>query len=250
MKTDWSDNLKIKMSVKKEYATQDYSSQWETKAGKYYKQEKIKCYIRYFKNEDTILDVGCADLNYTLDFVDNGFKVTGMDLSDSQIHAGKFKAEEKGRDIPLIVGDAEHLPFKDKSFDTCISMSTLIFVPDPQEVIKELTRVSKKNIIIDVPNKICPYYSVMDKLLRSGLFGFEVQGKQFHENEIKKMFKDTEFGVVKIEYILLVYRSFPEWMFYILSFIEKVMAKLPYINKLLGVMVVYACKDMNRRVPI
>jgi ubiquinone/menaquinone biosynthesis C-methylase UbiE len=250
MRNDKFDNLKIKMSVKNEYDTQNYSSQWETKAGKYYKQEKIKYYLRYFKNEDTILDVGCADLNYTLDFADNGFKVTGMDLSDSQIHAGKFKAEEKGKDIPLVVGDAEHLPFKDESFDTCISMSTLIFVPDPQKAIKELDRVSKKNIIIDVPNKISPYYSVIDKILRSGMFGFEVQGKQFHENEIKKMFEDTDFEVVKIEYILLVYRSFPDWMFYILSAIEKIMAKLPYINKLLGIMVVYACKDMNRKEPI
>ena len=87
------------------------------------------------KETDKIVDIGCAEghtFNYT------NFDVTSFDIDDHS-YLPKF-----------VRGNAESLPFKDKEFDTSVLCEILEHCKDPQKVIKEALRVSKR-VITTVP---------------------------------------------------------------------------------------------------
>lgn len=63
-----------------------------------------------------VLDVACGTGDMVLELKKRGCTVTGIDLSEEMISIAKTKAS-----ATYIVGDAEHLPFPDATFDavTC-----------------------------------------------------------------------------------------------------------------------------------
>lgn len=63
-----------------------------------------------------VLDVACGTGDMVLELKKHGCTVTGIDLSEEMISIAKTKAS-----ATYIVGDAEHLPFPDATFDavTC-----------------------------------------------------------------------------------------------------------------------------------
>ena len=87
---------------------------------------------------DRILDVGCAENPV---WAGTPFNVVTL---DSQINP-------EIQIFPDVLGEAEHLPFKDKSFDIVSQGELLEHVPDPQRVLKEAVRVARKKVIITVP---------------------------------------------------------------------------------------------------
>ena len=88
--------------------------------------------------EDTILEVGCAENPV---WKGTPFKVTALDKS--------VRPEEQC--FPDVVGEAENLPFEDKSFDVVCCDELLEHVPDPQRVLSEAVRVARKKVIVTVP---------------------------------------------------------------------------------------------------
>jgi len=59
-----------------------------------------------------ILDIGCGTGRHAIELVRRGYKVTGIDLSPSQIERARAKAAAAGVAPDFRVGDARALPFK------------------------------------------------------------------------------------------------------------------------------------------
>lgn len=101
------------------------------------------------KSGQKILDVGCgmAHLLYEFTQVVPGIEVTGLDISDYAL--GHAKEEIRDR---LVKGEAQKLPFEDKSFNLVISLTTLhnLRVYDLKRAIQEIERVSKGHSYIMV----------------------------------------------------------------------------------------------------
>lgn len=89
--------------------------------------------------KDTVLDVGCGDNTMWSDKV---VKVTTLDNRLS--YDGEIC-------IPDVIGEAEHLPFKDKSFDIVCEAEIIEHVVSPRQVLAEAVRVAKLKTIITVP---------------------------------------------------------------------------------------------------
>jgi len=53
--------------------------------------------------------------------------------------------------VNLVCGDAEHLPFKDKTFSEVYSRHTLEHVNNPCQVIREMKRVTKHTVKVITP---------------------------------------------------------------------------------------------------
>jgi ubiquinone/menaquinone biosynthesis C-methylase UbiE len=53
------------------------------------------------------------------------------------------RADELGRNVTLVDGPAEQLPFEDDTFDTVVSLAVLCSVDDPPRVLAEIRRVLK-----------------------------------------------------------------------------------------------------------
>ncbi len=58
-----------------------------------------------------ILDIGCGTGRHAIELARRGFKVTGIDLSLSQIERARQKAAAAGMVVDFRVGDARALPF-------------------------------------------------------------------------------------------------------------------------------------------
>ena len=67
-------------------------------------------------------------------------------------------------DANVIFGEAEKLPFEDKSFDTVISLSAIHNFDDPSKAVDEMKRVSKSKVIITV-FKRAKNFEEIEKLL-------------------------------------------------------------------------------------
>ena len=73
----------------------------------------------------------------------SGATVTGLDLAPTLIERAKAKADIEGLDIAFDVGDAEALPYEDRSFDIVCSAIGTQFAPDHEAVARELARVCR-----------------------------------------------------------------------------------------------------------
>lgn len=93
----------------------------------------------------------------------NGFDVFGIDIAISLIK----KCRDTSLELKGVVGDAEKLPFKDKSFSLTYCFQSSWYLPNIEDAIKEMFRVTMEGGIIcfDVMNKWSPniiyrvYYS-------------------------------------------------------------------------------------------
>lgn len=68
-------------------------------------------------------------------------ELVGVDPSEPMLRRARRRAAELGRDVTLVEGPAEALPFEDESFDTVVSLAVLCTVDDPARVLQEIRRV-------------------------------------------------------------------------------------------------------------
>ncbi len=119
----------------------------------YTHRTKYQSIINKINQGENVLDVGCGDGVLPILLTEKGFDVTACDISEPNIVNAKKMAEEKGFSdkIKFLVADAEHLPFKDKSFDVVISSHVLEHLPDFDKGLFEIKRVMKKRALIAMP---------------------------------------------------------------------------------------------------
>ncbi|MFD1150961.1 class I SAM-dependent methyltransferase [Saccharothrix hoggarensis] len=68
-------------------------------------------------------------------------RLTGLDLSPGMLAQARARADHLGRDVTLVEGDAQSLPFPDAHFDTVVCTLGLCGVPDDRAAIHEMHRV-------------------------------------------------------------------------------------------------------------
>lgn len=92
-----------------------------------------------------VLDVGCGDGTTAIPMARLGADVLGVDIARNLVEAGNDRVKKEGiNNCRFQEGDATNLSgLKDKSFDLVVSIFGVMFAPRPNDVAKELVRVTK-----------------------------------------------------------------------------------------------------------
>jgi len=93
-----------------------------------------------------ILDAGCGTGKLALFWLNEGYDILGVDISDFSL-AITNKKGIKTMKADILVG----LPFKNNSFDLVYSDGLLEHFVDPEPILAELFRVSRKYVLTFVP---------------------------------------------------------------------------------------------------
>ena len=90
-----------------------------------------------------VLDAACGSGNLTIPAAHTGAFVTGIDLVSSLLSAASRWAARDGVAVTLDVGNVEALPYADAQFDVVMSMFGVMFAARPENVVAELSRVTR-----------------------------------------------------------------------------------------------------------
>jgi ubiquinone/menaquinone biosynthesis C-methylase UbiE len=109
------------------------------------------------KPGETILDAGCGTGTFTLDFLEAGARVTGLDISRNML--GTAVKATVGYPFSAIEGDMLYLPFRDNSFDKTVSVTALEFIADAQKAVNEMFRITRPGglVVVATLNSLSPW---------------------------------------------------------------------------------------------
>lgn len=147
-----------------------------------------------------IIDVGCGTGRHAIELTKRGYRVTGIDLSESQLRRAREKSVEQGLEIDFRLHDARDLPFAEE-FDAAIMLCEggfpLMETDEMNfEILKSVARALKQGgtFIFTTLNGLFPLYHSVEK------FCEETSGEgnaTYHSNTFDLMtFRDhniTEF---------------------------------------------------------
>lgn len=138
-----------------------------------------------------ILDLGCASGDLTFALASLGAVTAGADLTKLMVH----RSEARRRSAPaslkpaaerasFLVADAEHIPFRDASFDALTCIGVLEYVPDDSLALREMFRVLKPGgrLVLTAPHRNSPaIWTELGLFTLAGLFK-KRERQAFHRN--------------------------------------------------------------------
>jgi len=115
-----------------------------------------------------VLDLGCGDGTTALPAARLGAEVLGVDIASNLVEAGNERIRKEGlENCRIEEGDATNLhQLQDESFDLVVSIFGAMFAPKPQDVAKEMVRVTRKGGRIVMGNWIPGDPTLVAQILR------------------------------------------------------------------------------------
>jgi len=104
----------------------------------------------------SILDAGCGE-GFTLDVLRKKFPsafLQGVDISEPALQM----ARDQFPCLNVSSGDIHQLPFLDQAFELVVCTEVLEHLAQPASALKELCRVSKRYVLLSVPDE--PWFSI------------------------------------------------------------------------------------------
>lgn len=114
------------------------------------------------------LDVGFGSGVYIEELLRMGFECSGVDISQEMVDAGRKRLKtfvDSGR-LHLALGEVEHLPFGDNTFDLVLCIGVLGYLLRDEQALAELKRIVKPGgyLLINLTNMLS--LSDLDYVLR------------------------------------------------------------------------------------
>lgn len=118
-----------------------YDTYYQTEVGRKVNDIEEKLILKILKDlpKTEMLELGCGTGHWTNVFINQGFNVTALDISDEML---KY-AHSKNLNAQFIKADSENIPFPENSYSLISSITMLEFVNDQDQVLEEIYRVLK-----------------------------------------------------------------------------------------------------------
>ncbi|OGW41134.1 MAG: hypothetical protein A2Y97_09600 [Nitrospirae bacterium RBG_13_39_12] len=102
----------------------------------------------HVKSGMSILDCGCGPGSITIDLAElvSPGQAIGIDIENAQIERARMLQDaRKVSNVEFRVGDLNHLPFNDNTFDAIFAHGVIEYFRDPVHAFSEIRRVLKSN---------------------------------------------------------------------------------------------------------
>ncbi|TAL59335.1 MAG: class I SAM-dependent methyltransferase [Bacteroidetes bacterium] len=133
-----------------------------------------------FNKSLRILDVGCGTGRHSIELTKRGYKITGIDLSETMLQKARDKAKAESLKIEFLKHDARTLPFN-KNFDAAIMLCEggfpLMETDEMNyEILKSVTKSlnDKGKFIFTTLNGLFPLYHSVEKFMEDSSQGDNV----------------------------------------------------------------------------
>lgn len=141
----------------------------------------------------TMLDIGCgggATLRRLLKRSKGGM-VYGIDISEESVaKAQKVNAAELDKQVFVIQGSAEKLPYEDRKFDLVTAVETIYFWPNLPYCLQEVHRVLKPGgrfaIMVEVAEADSMWVDLVEGM------------KAYPPEQVKEMLRDVGFAEIEV----------------------------------------------------
>ncbi len=141
------------------------------------------------KKELSLLDIGSAD-GYLLSFLNNKLGLKQAVGIEPSLDCIRLKT---AKNINLVAGAGEALPFSDSTFDIVVAASVIDHLRDVNKFLIESRRVLRKNGLLII-TAIIPFYDKMANIFKIDN-GLHPHIKTFSLLNIKEVLESHNFGV-------------------------------------------------------
>ena len=129
-----------------------YEGWYETAHGKrvdHAERAILAWLLASFPAAHSVLEVGCGTGHFTRWLTGRGLTAIGMDRAPAMLAA----ARRCRPDAPLVLADADALPFRSRTFDLVAFVTTLEFLGAPDQALAEAVRVARRGVIVLALNR-------------------------------------------------------------------------------------------------
>lgn len=166
----------------------DYQLEKDTnRLSNFIQNKNRKIILNSIGYKENILDIGCGNGEFTNE-LNKIAKTTAIDISEEMIKIAK----KNFPNIDFIASSIYKLPFQEKTFSTVVCLNTIHHIKDIEAAIRELCRITKKQILIEIKNKNSVNY-----LRRRLIKNQEYLWKASTVKEMKNLFNNYNFKLYK-----------------------------------------------------
>lgn len=181
----------------------------------------------------SVLDLGCGDGTYTLDFPALGIKdILGIDPAEVAIESATKRAAAAGVSdkVSFMVGNIYDLraAVGDRRFDIIVLRGVLHHLPDAKKAIAAVAPFADAVLVLE-PNGYNPVLKLLEKV---STYHIEHEEQSFLPGTIKSWFKDAGMRVEKADYVNLVAMFCPDWLAKTCKAVEPVVEKIPVAREI------------------
>src|SRR6266850_1424011 len=103
-----------------------------------------------------VLDVGCGTGEMVGKLMRREYEVWGLDIAEPMIRY----ARDRCASDRFEVGDIEHIPFADNTFDAVVCLGVIEYLDTDEHALREIRRVLKPGgrAVVSTPSAICPLH--------------------------------------------------------------------------------------------
>ncbi len=97
----------------------------------------------------TLLDVGCGTGHFSRRFAAAGLQVAGLDPDPAMLE----HARGLGDGVSYLLGTGTALSFGDNAYDYVTAVTSLCFIADPEQALREMWRVARRAVLLGLLNR-------------------------------------------------------------------------------------------------
>jgi ubiquinone/menaquinone biosynthesis C-methylase UbiE len=139
--------------------SEKYDQWFETPMGRMIKGYERDLILKMLKpgQGELILDAGCGTGVFTLDILETGAGVVGLEISQSMLFRAKRRCAH--RPFESVRGDMRKLPFAEDSFHKAVSVTAIEFIKEARVAVQEMFRVTKPGgtLVVATLNSLSPW---------------------------------------------------------------------------------------------